>query len=180
MPVKKYKRRYKKKPPIIEAIKYTGMDNVLEVCVFAGCNLEKSIVAEYLLVPSSAGYRVANVGDYIYKDTNGRCFPCKSRVFENMYKEVGEKEDTKTANCFNIEKILKNMVRNKNRPDLHSFCAKTKDGSVFVVYANERFYINYFITKEDGQDVEDIICNSVQECYNKLAELGIKPETIEM
>ena len=80
----------------------------------------------------------------------------------------------------NIEKVLKNMVRNKNRPDLHSFCAKTRNGSVFVVYANEQFRVSCFIAKDCGQDVENIVCGSIQECLNKLAELGIKPETIEM
>ena len=79
-----------------------------------------------------------------------------------------------------IEKLLKSMIRNKHKPDMHSFNAKINNGSVYVEFANEKFYITCFVSMDSGQEVKTIACGDIHECHDKLVELGVKPETVDM
>lgn len=94
--------KYRKKPVIVEAIKWDG-DNELEIKNFVGNNLIIDLVREPMLtekgfipkwvelyIKTLEGDMKANRGDYIIKGVNGEFYPCKPDIFEKTYEEVEE------------------------------------------------------------------------------------------
>lgn len=81
--------KYKKKPVVIEAIKYTG-NNFEEIIHF--CNslrMEKTIeLGVFLVIKTLEGEHVATPGDYIIKGVKGEFYPCKPDIFEMTYEKV--------------------------------------------------------------------------------------------
>lgn len=57
--------KYRKKPIVVEAIKWTG-DNVKEISKFME----------------------ASMGDYIIKGVQGEFYPCKPDIFQKTYEEL--------------------------------------------------------------------------------------------
>lgn len=82
--------KYRKKPVVIEAIKWTG-ENLLEVESFAQ-GFTKSDVEEgketYLYIQTLEGYLRATLGDFIIKGIKGEFYPCKPDIFEATYEAV--------------------------------------------------------------------------------------------
>lgn len=84
--------KYRKKPVVIEAIKWTG-NNIEEVVNFAKDHLS----IQYLDYPPSVhiytleGTMKANIGDYIIKGVQEEFYPCKSDIFELTYEIVEHK-----------------------------------------------------------------------------------------
>lgn len=96
--------KYRKKPVDIEAVQWVGNERemfdfltnyqktntypTLEEKTFrvdlcnGGCQLGN------LMIKSSRGEELANVGDYIIKDTNGEFYPCKPDIFDMTYEKV--------------------------------------------------------------------------------------------
>lgn len=86
--------KYRKKPVVIEAIRWTG-DNWKEVEAFCGAAVMFGTI--YEPDPVSAAYihtlegkMYARPGDYIIKGVKGECYPCKANIFEETYEEVEE------------------------------------------------------------------------------------------
>lgn len=82
-------KKFRKKPVVVEAIKYTGTDeNKIDIWNFCrGVNVyvdEK----EHYVISALDGAMIANVGDYIIKDIYGEIYPCKSDIFEKIYELV--------------------------------------------------------------------------------------------
>lgn len=83
-------KKYRKKPVIIEAIKWTG-NNEQEIIDFAAnsyrlikfLNFEQNIAIETL-----EGTMIANKGDYIIKGIKNELYPCKADIFKQTYEEV--------------------------------------------------------------------------------------------
>lgn len=78
---------YRKKPIIIEAIKWDGT-NFVYVSEFIGyrkraLDCERSIIIETL-----EGDMKASVGDYIIKGVSGEFYPCKPDIFKKTYEPV--------------------------------------------------------------------------------------------
>ena len=75
--------KYRKKPVIIEAVRWTGsitpeMEDLLgEVKV-----LPKG---SSLLIPTMEGVMEARRGDYIIRGVNGELYPCKPDIFKKTY-----------------------------------------------------------------------------------------------
>lgn len=106
--------KYRKKPVVIEAIKWNGT-NVVEVYNFLE---NEHIVFQYevkqegknfyikfengacklgtLMIKTLEGEHKASIGDYIIKGVDGEFYPCKPDIFEKTYEVV---ED---ANLLNI------------------------------------------------------------------------------
>ena len=94
---------YRKKPIIIEAIKWTGL-NVEEVKQFCKDNAKLCIndsswkvnvaapKAE-LTIKTLEGDMKASIGDYIIKGINGEFYPCKPDIFEKTYEIVEENKN---------------------------------------------------------------------------------------
>jgi len=85
-------KKYKKKPLVIDAIKWNGM-NTMEIINFVGLdNLDTTQILEKELVINTLedGHdnrikHVASVGDYIIKGIRGEFYPCKAGIFEETY-----------------------------------------------------------------------------------------------
>ena len=88
-------KKYMKKPVIIEALQWTGMNRaeMMNFCHDAKLNYsgdnEASIEVE-LFIQTLEGDMHANKGDYIIKGVRGEFYPCARDIFEETYEEVIE------------------------------------------------------------------------------------------
>ena len=81
------KKRYRKKPVVIEAVQWTG-DNIDELFKLEDFKLNYTLVNGILGVYSLEGVMWASVGDYIIKGVRGEFYPCKPDIFKETYEEV--------------------------------------------------------------------------------------------
>lgn len=94
--------KYRKKPVVIEAVKWTG-DNHREMFDFltngtkhddpietSGDNfyIDHYKIEGGLIIKTLEGEHLASIGDYIIKGVAGEFYPCKPDIFENTYEEV--------------------------------------------------------------------------------------------
>lgn len=106
--------KYRKKPVIIEAVKWTG-DNTLDICLFMDktINVDKIAGIESKLnIATLEGNMKASRGDYIIKGVNGEFYPCKPDIFDKTY-EPAEKEALEVAEAVvsTINKMQKQVKR---------------------------------------------------------------------
>ncbi|VLV91793.1 phage protein [Streptococcus pneumoniae] len=79
--------KYKKKPVVIEAIRFIG-SNYEELREFIG---ENTLCSDLSIVISTLeGDMVAQKGDYIIKGVQGEFYPCKPDIFNATYEVVSE------------------------------------------------------------------------------------------
>lgn len=83
--------KYRKKPVVIEAVKYNGF-NLVEIQKFIGKSLETDFYDNEvtaptlsLIIPTLEGDMKAMPGDYIIKGVNGEFYPCKPDIFKKTY-----------------------------------------------------------------------------------------------
>lgn len=79
--------KYRKKPVVIEAVQWTG-ENQMEIDKFCGMNAVWSENKKMFLVLTLEGAMLASVSDYIIKGINGEYYLCKPDVFEKTYEKV--------------------------------------------------------------------------------------------
>lgn len=79
---------YRKKPVVIEAVRWTGK-NIDEVCFFTG-RTGGELMYDHgrLLIKTLEGDMFAETGDYIIKGVAGEFYPCKPDIFAQTYEEV--------------------------------------------------------------------------------------------
>lgn len=87
-------KKFRKKPVVIEAIKWDGKTETLEVLnnefgidplhVAVGKKDEE----DKIKIETLEGTMLACIGDYIIKGVNGEFYPCKPDIFEKTYEEV--------------------------------------------------------------------------------------------
>lgn len=79
--------KYRKRPVVIEAVQWTGV-NLPEICDFA----DKCVGAKdgELYIHTLEGDHHALVGDYIIKGVHGEFYPCKPDIFWKTYEEVSQ------------------------------------------------------------------------------------------
>jgi hypothetical protein len=75
---------YKKKPIVIQAVKWTG-ENDVEILNFC---TRCYISSKDLTVSTLEGVMSASLGDYIIRGVQGEFYPCKSDIFELTYETV--------------------------------------------------------------------------------------------
>jgi hypothetical protein len=90
-------QKFRKKPVVIEAIKWTGY-NLGEIIAFTGLHpsaekwswdeYEKIVQTEGLKIFTLEGPHIALVGDMIIKGVHGEFYPCKPDIFEKTYDAV--------------------------------------------------------------------------------------------
>ena len=80
--------KYRKKPVVIEAVKFTGK-NYEEVQKFASGSLSLNN-GNVLSIKTLEGEMLVSKGDYVIKGINGEIYPCKPDIFEKTYEEVVE------------------------------------------------------------------------------------------
>ncbi len=80
---------YRKKPIIIEAIQWTG-DNEVEIKEFCPDAIINHM-SEHginILIPTLEGTHFATPGCFIIKGVNGEFYPCQEDIFRKTYEEV--------------------------------------------------------------------------------------------
>jgi len=95
--------KYKKKPVVIEAIRFTystlGILDLKNFCGKGVGNISKARhlgaigEAEILTLEDGKNLRVKHIateGDYIIKGIKGEFYPCKPDIFELTYEKEGE------------------------------------------------------------------------------------------
>lgn len=82
--------KYRKKPVVIDAIKWTG-ENLAAICYFTGiCGAELKGENDTLKIKTLEGVMTASCGDYIIKGVRGEFYSCKPDIFAQTYEEVQE------------------------------------------------------------------------------------------
>lgn len=94
--------KYRKKPVVVEAIRWTG-SNLEEIRNFVGNDLienyiehfdiERALIKQTLVgiaINTLEGTKMVNYGDYIIKGVQGELYPCKPDIFLKTYEEVME------------------------------------------------------------------------------------------
>ena len=84
--------KYRKKPIVIEAIRFCGFDGSSdfipqELAIF----LEDAVTSsgdDALFIHTLEGDMRADVGDWIIRGVNGEFYPCKPDIFEKTYELV--------------------------------------------------------------------------------------------
>lgn len=81
--------KYRKKPVIIEAIKYIGT-NESKIEIWQFCKNINIFWDEddKVVIPTLEGNMKASVGDYIIRGVNGELYPCKPDIFEKTYEAL--------------------------------------------------------------------------------------------
>lgn len=89
-------KRYRKKPVVIEALRWTG-NNAAAVTAF--CPRAVFEAEEMMIIPTledGNGHQVkhvASIGDYIVKGIKGEFYPCKPDIFEESHEAVPDAAD---------------------------------------------------------------------------------------
>ncbi len=91
--------KYRKKPVVIEAMKWTG-ENLIEVIRFTGQHAsakdykwedyEDLVTERGLKIFTLEGSYMASIGDWVIKGVQGEFYPCKPDIFEQTYEAVDD------------------------------------------------------------------------------------------
>ncbi len=83
--------KFRKKPVVIEAIRWTG-ENFNELADFTLVNhrLIRVLGADNLIIETLEGDMRAEKGDWIIKGVKGEFYPCKPDIFEATYEPVND------------------------------------------------------------------------------------------
>ena len=82
-------KKYRKKPVVIEAVKWEGDNLGSEISLFMSDRGAFRFSSDKgLTIHTLEGDHFANVGDYIIKGVAGEYYPSKPYIFEQTYEEV--------------------------------------------------------------------------------------------
>ena len=80
--------KYRKKPVVIEAMRFMGPFSFDEMLVefedFTGILLKSNEIQ----IETLEGKMIANLGDWIIKGVKGEFYPCKPDIFKQTYEPV--------------------------------------------------------------------------------------------
>lgn len=81
--------RYRKKPVVIEAVKWDGTQIARDKLLrWGGFHLEDYNNFGELEITTLEGVMKAEIGDWIIKGVKGEFYPCKPDIFKATYEEV--------------------------------------------------------------------------------------------
>lgn len=88
-------QQYRKRPVVIEAAQFTGLDSYLEIVGWMkGCGDTHALADEVrystplMLLQTLEGTMAANPGDWIIRGVQGEFYPCKPSIFDATYERV--------------------------------------------------------------------------------------------
>lgn len=82
-------QKFRKKPVVIEAVRWDGTaNNLVEIVSFTNGTARLPIETAKLTIPTLEGDHIADVGDFIIKGVAGEFYPCKPDIFEKTYEPV--------------------------------------------------------------------------------------------
>lgn len=94
--------KYRKKPVVIDAVQWTGINptEIKEFCPTAIVEIHDAAwqagagaPIAVITIPTLEGNMVVSRGDYVIKGVNGEFYPCKPDIFDKSYeKEVDANE----------------------------------------------------------------------------------------
>jgi hypothetical protein len=79
--------KYKNKPVVIEAIRYTG-ENACELHQFFTNLTDIDVDNGHVKIKTLEGDMLVSAGDYVIKGVKGEFYPCKPDIFEMTYEAV--------------------------------------------------------------------------------------------
>ena len=85
--------QYRKKPVVIEAVQYNGM-NSSEIAEFMGIMIRTKTVPEIgnpygkVTIETLEGTMTASENDFIIRGVQGEFYPCKPDIFELTYEKL--------------------------------------------------------------------------------------------
>lgn len=88
---------YRKKPVVIEAMRYPGLREMAEASLVLAWLDEHGVQHRHdkgLIIPTLEGDHRADPGDWIIKGVQGEFYPCKPDIFDATYELVAHKEET--------------------------------------------------------------------------------------
>ena len=88
--------RFRKKPVVIEAVRFDGTMTSIEPLNIPDCSQE--LGSKTLQIPTLEGEMTAQPGDWIIRGVNGEFYPCKPDIFEKTY-EFAESVTPKCPRC---------------------------------------------------------------------------------
>lgn len=102
--------KYIKKPVVIEAIQWTGL-NLEEIKEFVGDSLiytihdsawevGKGSPVVFMEIKTLEGIHTVSKGDYIIKGIKGEFYPCKPDIFIETYDIVSDSDNVNTKDLF--------------------------------------------------------------------------------
>lgn len=82
--------KYRKKPIVIEAIRWTGenFEELADLVEGSKCKFRYDESDMSLKIKTLEGTMTALPGDYIIKGVRGELYPCKPDIFEQTYEPV--------------------------------------------------------------------------------------------
>lgn len=96
--------KFRKKPVVIEAIRYKGDDNFNLVRDFVGNSRPLHRLGDQVLgIDTLEGVMNAHPGDWIIKGVKGEFYPCKPDIFEATYDLVKDPHLKDAASKFRYE-----------------------------------------------------------------------------
>lgn len=110
--------KYKKKPIVVEAIRWTG-SNLEEIRNFVGSDLIEECVELFdikrtlkkmlvdIAIETPEGTMRVDYGDYIIKGVQGELYPCKPDIFEQVYEEIDNVEAQEEKKTYLSEYLKK-------------------------------------------------------------------------
>ena len=82
-------RKYRKKPVVIEAVRYTGTpESHLELQQWMGAGPLSMRPPLALFIETLEGTMHVSPGDYVIRGVQGEYYPCKPDIFEASYEEL--------------------------------------------------------------------------------------------
>ena len=90
--------KYRKKPLVIEAMRYEGVESIPEAEEFVGSDFEigsssydgKKYTMAVVYIRTLKGDMCVSKGDYIIKGIAGEFYPCNPDIFKQTYEPVKE------------------------------------------------------------------------------------------
>jgi len=79
---------YKKKPLVIQAVQWTGENNIEILNFCSRCYITSSGKTKDLVITTLEGDMSAAIGDYVIKGVKGEFYPCREDIFDLTYETV--------------------------------------------------------------------------------------------
>lgn len=80
--------KFRKKPVVIEAVRFTDSLTPADLFAFLGSFDHVDVSREHILIDTLEGVMRADPGDWIIKGVKGEYYPCKPDIFAATYEPV--------------------------------------------------------------------------------------------
>lgn len=81
-------RKFRKKPVVIEAVQYNGMNGLKLLSWAGGVEMEEDYLGEFVEIHTLEGVMKCSKGDWLIKGVKGEFYPIKDDIFKQTYEAV--------------------------------------------------------------------------------------------